>query len=338
LKVIYLYELFVFMNFPHSYSFGCLIALISMIVGALSTFPFTDAARKWGPVAINHFRLFVAFIILSIVVMFLDKKSPVTLFTTPSATEYAYLCISGITGLVIGDYFGFHCLAILGAKHYSILNTIAPGAALGFSFVIIGERLDFIGILGMAISIGGMIWFVLASDTKEMEKHQVHEYKNISKGVLFGVLSGLCQGLQMTLAKKAIAGESSLTALHATWIRLLGATVAYFIFTFLTGKFNEKVLLPIRKEKSTMLQATLASIFGLVLSIVLVMWSLALCKVAVTETIISLSPIVVMPMAYFLYKEKMTAKTFFAGIVSIFGVYVLVWRDYICQILGFHLH
>jgi drug/metabolite transporter (DMT)-like permease len=118
----------------------------------------------------------------------------------------------------------------------------------------------------------------------------------------------------------------------------LGATTAYFIFTLLTGKFNEKVLLPIRNEKSTMLQAALASIFGLVLSIVLVMWSLALCKVAVTETIISLSPIVVMPMAYLLYKEKMTAKTFLAGILSIFGVYVLVWRDDICQILGLYLH
>lgn len=326
------------MNFPHSSNFGCLIAFISMIVGAVSTFPFTNAARKWGPVAINHFRLLVSFIVLSLIVMLLDKKSLITLFTTPSAAEYTYLCISGITGLVIGDYFGFHCLAILGAKHYSILNTIAPGAALGFSFVMIGESLNFIGITGMAISIGGMIWFVQASDTKELEKHQVHEYKNISKGILFGVLSGLCQGLQMTLAKKAIAGESSLSAIHATWIRVLGATAAYFIFTFITGKFNEKVILPIRKEKSTALEATLASIFGLVLSIVLVMWSLALCKVAVTETIISLAPIIVMPMAYFLYKEKMTAKTFLAGIVSIFGVYVLIWRDDICQFLGLHLH
>ena len=326
------------MNFPHSSGFGYLIAFISMIVGALSTFPFTDAARKWGPVAINHFRLLVAFIVLSIVVMLIDKKSPITLFTAPSASEYTYLCVSGIIGLVVGDYFGFHCLAILGAKHYSILNSIAPGAALGFSFVMIGERIDFIGIIGMAISVGGMIWFVQASNTNEFEKHQLHEYKNRTKGVIFGILSGLCQGLQMTLAKKAIAGETDLTAIHATWLRVLGATVAYFAFTFITGQLKEKVIIPIRQEKSTITKAALASIFGLVLSIVLVMWSLALCKVAVVETIVSLAPILVMPVAYFLYKEKMTAKTFLAGIVSIFGVYVLIWRDDICQILGLHLH
>ena len=87
-----------------------------------------------------------------------------------------------------------------------------------------------------------------------------------------------------------------------------------------------------------MLKASLATIFGLVLSIVLVMWSLALCKVAVAETIVSLAPIVVMPVAYILYKEKMTAKTLLAGLISIFGVYVLIWRDDIAGILGLHLY
>lgn len=326
------------MNFQHSSGFGCFIAFISMIVGALSTFPFTDAARKWGPVAINHFRLIVAFIVLSIVVMAFDKKSMITLFSSPSAIEYIYLCSSGIIGLVVGDYFGFHCLAILGEKQYSILNTIAPGAALGFGFVLISEYINFIGIAGIAVSVGGMIWFIQASDTKALEEHHLHEYGKMSKGVLFGILSGLCQGLQIALAKKAIAGESALTPMHATWIRVFGATVAYFIFTFITGKFRERVIIPIKKEKSTILKATSASIFGLVLSIVLVMWSLTLCKVAVSETILSLAPIVVMPAAYFLYKEKMTAKTFLAGLVSVFGVYLLVWREDIATIFGLHLH
>jgi drug/metabolite transporter (DMT)-like permease len=70
----------------------------------------------------------------------------------------------------------------------------------------------------------------------------------------------------------------------------------------------------------------------------LVMWSISLCKVAIAQTILSLTPIVIMPVAYFLYKEKMTVQTFFAGIVSIFGVYVLIWRDNIASLLGLHLH
>ncbi len=327
------------MNFQLGSGLGYLIAFLAMIAGTLSTIPFTDAARKWGAVAINHFRLLLGFIVLSAIVMILDKKSPITLFTTPSSTEYAYLCTSGIIGLVVGDYFGFHCLAILGAKRFSIFNTIAPGAALAFGFLLVGESIDFIGIIGMAISIGGMIWFIQASDTREIDAHIVHEYGKRSKGVLFGVLSGLFQGFHMALAKKALTDESvHISPVHATWIRVLGAVTAYFIFTFLTGRFKEKVINPIRAEKSTIPKATLATIFGLVLSIILVMWSLSLCKVAIAQTIISLSPILIMPVAYFLYKEKMTVQTFIAGLVSIFGVYVLIWRDDIAAILGLHLH
>ena len=327
------------MNFQLGSGLGYLIAFFAMIVGALSTFPFTDVARKWGPVAVNHFRLLLAFIVLSIIVMIIDKKTPITLFTSPSSTEYLYLSASGIFGLAIGDYFGFHCLAILGEKKYSILNTIGPGAALGFGFVMIGERLDFIGILGMVISIAGMIWFIQASDTKELDKHVTHEYGKVSKGVLFGLLAGICQGLHMTLSKKGLTDETTLISpIHATWIRVFAATLAYFVFTFATGKLKEKVIAPILEEKTTLLKATLATIFGLVLSIVLVMWSLTMCKVAIAQTILSLTPIIIMPVAYILYKEKMTIQTVFAGIVSIFGVYVLIWRDDIATILGLHLH
>ena len=309
-----------------------------MVAGALSTFPFTDATRKWGAVAINHFRLLLAFIILSIIVVLLDKKSPIALFTVPSLSEYIYLFISGIIGLVIGDYFGFHSMAILGAKRFSIFNSIAPGAALGFGFILVGEHINMIGIAGVAVSIGGMMWFIEASNTREIDKHQVYEYGKTGKGVLFGILSGLCQGFQIALAKKAFTEDSGLTPVHATWIRVLGATVAYFLFTFLTGKFKERVVAPISKERSTVLQAGFGTILGIVLSVVLFMWSLTLCKVAVTQTILSLAPIIVLPMAYLLYKEKMTTKTFFAGLVSVAGVCLLIWRDDIAAILGWHLH
>jgi len=322
-----------------SEGFGYFLAFLAMIAGGFSMFPFTDAARKWGPVAINHFRLLLGLLVLSIVVMLLDKKTPITLFTTPSATEYLYLSLSGVIGLVIGDYFGFHSMAILGAKRASIFYTLAPGTALAFSFVLIGESIDSIGLIGMAISIAGMIWFTQATDTKEIEEHVVHEYGKISKGIFFGVLAGICQGLHMTLAKKAITDESALISpVHATWIRLLGSTVAYFTFTIVTGNFRKNVITPIMKEQGTIIKASLASILGMVLSIVLVMWSLTLCKVAIAQTIISLEPILILPTAYFLYGEKITLKTFIAAIISILGVYVLIWRDEIIAMLGLHIH
>jgi drug/metabolite transporter (DMT)-like permease len=78
--------------------------------------------------------------------------------------------------------------------------------------------------------------------------------------------------------------------------------------------------------------------WGLIFSIVLVMWSVTLCKAAVVQTIISLIPIIVVPMSFVLYKEKLTFRTMLAALVSVSGVFILIWREDISQWLQLHLH
>src|ERR1700739_3345988 len=147
-------------------AFGYLLAFLAMFVNSLSNFPFIDAARKWGSVALNHFRLLVAFIVLTILCMVFDKISIVELFKGPSLSQYIYVGMSGVLGLAVGDYFGFYAMSILGARVSSIFNTIAQVATLLFGLLMLNEGMSLIGVLGMAISIGGMIWF-LTSGTKE---------------------------------------------------------------------------------------------------------------------------------------------------------------------------
>ncbi|HXP50651.1 MAG TPA: EamA family transporter, partial [Bacteroidia bacterium] len=74
-----------------------------------------------------------------------------------------------------------------------------------------------------------------------------------------------------------------------------------------------------------------------VLSVVLLMWSITYCKVAVVQTIVSLVPIVVVPLAYVFYKEKMTFKAMIAAAVSVMGVFVLIWREDIASWINLHL-
>ena len=318
---------------------GYIIAFLAMFVGSLSTFPFTDTAREWGSVAINHFRLLVAFVVLTLLCMMLDKISIVTLFSSPSALEYAYLGASGILGLVIGDYFGFHSMAILGARKSSIFNTLAPGAAFVFGYLLLSENIGLAGIAGIVISIGGMIWFLWGSGNAEDKVIGIHEYGSIRKGIIYGILSGLCQGFHIAISKKGLLSSvPPISPVHATWIRVFAATVAYFSFTILRGKLKSDVIMVIKKKKHVIPKATYSTIFGLVLSILLVMWSVGLCEVSAAQTILSLVPIVVVPMAYVLYKERITYQTMIAATVSVTGVFVLIWRDNISVWIQMHLH
>lgn len=305
---------------------GSLIAFLAMFVSSLSNFPFTDAARKWGSVALNHYRLVVAFIVLTILCMAIDRIGFAELFAGPTVTQYIFIGLSGILGLAVGDYFGFHAMSILGVRLSSIFNTIAPGATLLFGYVLLSEGMSLLGMVGIAISIGGMIWF-LSSGAKE-DKPPESKHGSMSKGILFGILGGLCQGFHIVVAKKGFLDTSyTMSPLHATWIRVFVAMVIYFAFTISRGRLYKDVIVIVRDGKEILTKVTLATIWGLVLSIVLAMWSITLCKVAVVQTILSLVPIVLVPLTFVVYKEKMTVKAMIAATVSVAGVMVLIWRE-----------
>lgn len=315
---------------------GYLIAFLSMFIGTASTFPFTQAAREWGSVATNHYRILTAFIVLTPLCLIIDNTSLVGLFTSPAVIQFGLLSASGIIGLVIGDYFAFHSMAILGAKNSSIFNTLAPGAALFFGYVVLGETINFLGIVGVTISIGGMIWFLKASGDAEDKALNLPEYGSLTKGVIFGILSGLAQGFHITLSKKALMMEPHVSPFHATWIRVFAATVAYFTFTFVQGRLKTNVIDVIRQKKHVIAKATYASVFGMALSVILVMWCVTLCEVSVAQTILSMGPIVIVPMAYVLYKERISFQTILAAVVSIGGVVILIYRNQVMMWLGLH--
>jgi drug/metabolite transporter (DMT)-like permease len=191
--------------------------------------------------------------------------------------------------------------------------------------------------VGIAVSIGGMIWFLTSGQSKK-DSPPVQKHGSIRKGILFGVLAGLCQGFNIAISKKGLLDTSyALSPLHATWIRIFAATLIYYLFTISRGRLKKDVIVIVRDGKEIITKVALATIWGLVLSVVLLMWSITYCKVAVVQTIVSLVPIVVVPLAYVLYKEKMTVKAMIAAAVSVAGVFVLIWREDIERWINLHL-
>jgi drug/metabolite transporter (DMT)-like permease len=117
-----------------------------------------------------------------------------------------------------------------------------------------------------------------------------------------------------------------------------GATIVYFLITFSRKRLKSDVIVAIRGGKEIIFNLTFAILWGTVLSIVLLMWSITLCKVAVVQTIVSLVPIVVVPVSAILYKEKITLKTMIAAVISVCGVFILIWREDIALWMQTHWH
>lgn len=50
-------------------------------------------------------------------------------------------------------------------------------------------------------------------------------------------------------------------------------------------------------------------------------------KVAEAQTVFALLPVFVLPLNYFIYREKITLTSVFACLMAIAGVIMLIWRE-----------
>lgn len=306
---------------------GEFIAILTTLCWSLGIFPFTEAAKRIGAAPLNQYRLFLAWIIISLILIVFNSYSLVTLFTKPIPYHYLFLGASGIIGFTIGDYCSFTSFKLLGPKLGSLYTTFAPGAALLIGYIALNETINFIGIIGILITVSGVIWLTLSKkDSAEANKIG---YTRDKKGIAFGIIGALCQGTGLVLSKVGMDyhDDGVLPTLHAVWIRLLFAFVAAFIFSLLTKKLISNSKPIFRNEKNNLPYLFLGTILGPVTGVTLSLLTIQKLEVAVAQTIFALLPLFVLPISFIIYKEKITIQSIFACILALCGVLILIWRN-----------
>ena len=255
------------------------------------------------------------------------------IFSFDYLNVWIWLSLSGIIGLTIGDYFAFVMYRVLGARIGSVLTTFAPAAALVLGSLLINERISFIGIIGIIITIAGVNFVSLGKS--EREKIPDHGHGSIAYGIITGILAALCQGAGLVLAKKGMMSHENiqLNPIHATFIRLTAAASSLFVFTFLTGKIKN-VFTPVLTNKNNGVKYAVAgTIFGPVSGVCLSLYTVSLIDPSVAQTIFSLVPVFAFLLSVAFFKEKFTYKSIAGLIVVLTGVIILIWRNRIMNYL-----
>lgn len=150
---------------------GELIALATTLCWSIGVFPFTEATKRIGAESVNQFRLFLAWVIISIILFFSHQLNLIELFQQPNTTQYLFLGLSGIIGFSIGDYCSFNSFKLLGPKLASLYTTFAPSVALLIGYIELNESINAYGLLGIAITIAGVVWLTFSKkDSAEAKK------------------------------------------------------------------------------------------------------------------------------------------------------------------------
>ncbi|MFA6261608.1 MAG: DMT family transporter [Bacteroidia bacterium] len=308
-------------------SIGVIAALVTVGCWTMGTIYFTIASNRASPVSVNRVRLLYAFILITLLSVLFFRFSLADLFLQPDKAQWFWLGISGIIGLTIGDFFVFSAFKLIGGSKASLFNAIAPVAALLLGMVLLNEHLNGMGILGMAISVSGILWFIREHNRKQ-QLHLELTKADLLKGVAFAALGAISQGLGLVCAKKGLVhhGQFSLHPIHATWIRMgIGTLVTYLIGFFRSNMWTE--FKEITFTRSIFKPVITGTVFGPVIGVTMSMLAASVLEVSLAQTIFSLLPISVMFTARFMGKEKLSAVSLIAALISILGVVILVWRN-----------
>lgn len=290
---------------------GELAALATSLSFAFGSTMFTFAGRRLGSLIVNRTRLVIAALLLSAVhwitlgSLFPFDAEPDRLF---------WLGLSGVVGLVLGDIFLFQAFVLIGPRLSMLMMSLAPILAAIQAWIFLGEKLTGWQIFGILLTVGGIAWVIL-----EKNGHSEND-REYGRGILFGLGGAIGQATGFVLAKNGIGGEFS--PISANLIRMTAAVILLWLITFVQGQAKSTISTFFNNRKGMF--ATMGGAFaGPFLGVSLSLFALQRVEVGVASTLTALPPIFLLPISYFIFKERFSFGAIAGTLVAMAGVAAL---------------
>jgi drug/metabolite transporter (DMT)-like permease len=233
--------------------------------------------------------------------------------------------LSGVIGMGLGDLAGFAALPVLGSRltllmtqclaaplamlaEWLWLGTTLQPAQIGWSFVIL---------TGVAVA--------LLPTRAHPPRVQV---KRI--GLVFGFLAACGQGFGAVLSRHAnaltaLAGQP-IDGITAAYQRIVGGlviTLAYFAVRAFVAKPPVSAASPSPPSWRGYLWVPANALCGAVIGVSCYQWSLATTPSGIVLPIVATTPLMVIPLSFWLEGEHPTLRSLLGGVVAVAGVIAL---------------
>jgi len=234
-----------------------------------------------------------------------------------SWSSVGWLGLSSLLGIALGDTLFFRSLQILGARLALMLATTAPlfGGLLGL--FVFGERLPWVGWLGMGLTLFGVA--VVVADRRSRLESPGLLIGARRSGVLYGLLAAVCQAIGGAMSKQ---GMQDCGELEATLIRIWVALLLTGIWFYVRGTLREssRAILQPSNLRLIIPAAAMGTWLGIWLSQVAIKQS----PMAIAFTLMSTSPLFAIPIVHYYFGHRTTVLAIIGSVLAILGVYLVV--------------
>jgi drug/metabolite transporter (DMT)-like permease len=291
---------------------GEIAALATAFFFAMTALIFTSTGRSVGSQVTNRMRLLFALIYLVILNLILFHEP---LPFSAAGSRWIWLSLSGIIGLSLGDAFLFQSMISVGTRLGSLLLSLAPIFGSIIAWLFFGETLTLLQITGIGLALAGIAWVVASHQEPPNTPHG-----HTRRGVIFGVLAGLGQAGGLVLSKQGMGGDFS--PFQANAIRILAAAIFIWVLSAFQGA-AASTLNEVRGKPRLLGLLALGAFVGPVLGVSSSLLAIQHAEIGVASTIMALTPVIVLPISYFLFKEKVGWQALLGTVLAISGVAIL---------------
>ena len=239
--------------------------------------------------------------------------------------------LSGTVGFGMGDLALFAALPLLGSRLTALMVQClaAPMAAL-IEWLWLGTRLDVrelccgaVILLGVAIAVAPEKLseeFAARGDGPEVASRR-------KRGLLFGCLAAMGQSGGAVISRKAFALSHSagldLDGGTAAYQRALGGLVVVTAAYLLSRRRVQVPGTPEPRWKAAWPWIVANSLAGAAIGVSCYQWALATTPSAVVLPIVALTPLIVVPFAYFAEHERPSVRSLCGGVLAVAAAAVL---------------
>ncbi|MBI9044789.1 MAG: DMT family transporter [Anaerolineaceae bacterium] len=294
-------------NIPYS---GEIAALTAALFWSIASLMFEKAGDR-----IRASELTLIKGVLGILMMLLTAWVTGMNFSAVATTAVLYLVISGILGIGIGDPTYFESILAMGTRKALLLHMLALPMTAVLALIFLEEQLSLKAWIGILITMAGIVWVITEQSS---ENHIIKD--GFRKGLIFGVISAIGEAIGAVLTRAAFL-QSDILPLQSGMIRLGSGTLFLLVYMLIrkepiTGWIKQKGF------GKLFLLVTAATFLGTFLGIWLQQTAFERTPAGIAQTLISTSPLFVLPFAALL-GEKISLRAITGVLISLLGIAML---------------
>ena len=294
---------------------GEICSLLSAIFWALAIIIFKKIGDRVSPMVINPVKTTIGLLLFILTCIIIDV--PIWPDAQFSRSDLLILSISGIIGIGIADIIFLHSLNILGAGISAIVDTVYSPFVILFAFILLGESLSTIQLLGGGLIIGS----VLYASTK-IQNIPVNR-KIFKKGILYAVGSIAMMALGIVMIKPILNTVSNKPQLQI-WIagyRLIsGVLVSSTIMFYANYKKN---IINVLYDKKLWPPLIIGSVLATYLGIAMWVMGMSMTTASISSILNQTSTIFIMIFAWIFLGEPLTKRRILSIIIAMIGAYLV---------------